>query len=445
MNTARTLLAAACLSTLLLAGCVSDEEPNTEPTPGSEEWGSAIVPGPMGPFSMFEDGLAVETPVELRGIWLDDGVLYASSRAGLTIYDVRDPGAPVELAHIQNATAPDGTEFAMVGRDVDIIHWQDRTYAALADAGAVPAELRGIHLIDVTDPTAPAYVSTADVSTHNLAVVPGTPYIYSATASGNIQTVDITDPAAPTVHIIEYPTTVGNVPVTSDGCHDISVRVDLGRAYCAGGGSMYVTGGGETFILDISDDPLDPVWVAMLDDPRIVYHHQAFASADGDYLIVDDEYVGNYPYTNIVLGASPAGNPVGGANNCVAVDTPLPGPLSSEDQFPIAAAWIWDIRDESNPVLLSHIQNDFGWDGTGTPPNVFDGNCGSHFGGLVEGQDAFVMGWYDGGTLLVDFSDPAAPVLLDRAEAVDGETWDAQYWNGHVFHGSGDLVITPLA
>lgn len=424
----RTLLVTMLLASLALAGCVDDNEPDADLSPA----GTPIVPGPTGPFTGFGPVTAAATERAGNGIWIHDGILYWTDAFDFATFDVSDPANPVQLAHMTEESV--GEPFR--ARDVDFLAMGDRNYVAVAGGGI------GIHLVDVTDPAAPVLVSTASMGVHNLAVVPGTPYVYSATASGTqVNVADFTDPANPVIHSFPVPQTMGGIPVTSNGCHDIWVREDLGRAYCAGGGSQYITGGGETFIWDISEDPLNPVWISMMDDPRIVYHHQAFTNHDGTLLIVDDEYVGLWPYTNIA-----AGNVIQpGANNCMDLNIDgLPEPIDDEDQVPFAAAWIWDISDEANPTLLSYVQNDFGWNGENLPDNPLRGNCGSHFGDLLPDQDAFVMGFYDGGTLFVDFTDPANPEVIDRLDAVGGETWDARYWNGHVFHASGDLLVTPL-
>ncbi len=183
---------------------------------------------------------------------------------------------------------------------------------------------------------------------------------------------------------------------------------------------------------------LDPTWVSFMDDPRVVYNHQAMVNDDGTILIVDDEFI---------------------APNCVAFD--LPGVPATEDpQVPTGAAWIWDISDEASPQLMGIVQNDAAARQVADmQPDLLlqDANCGSHFGDVVPGNDAFVMGWYGGGTILVDYTDPQNPVIVDAleaqgtseapvagAETPGGSTWDARVHQGYVYHASGDLLVTPL-
>lgn len=382
------------------------------------------------PFTRFGDIHTLELPRVGNGIWIEEGILVHTNGVDLHVVDARDP---TNLTLI--GTLPD----LPGARDVDVLDWNDHRYAIVAGSG------NGMHIIDITDPSNPQLVTTAPVlnaGVHNLAAVDGTPYIYVAGASGNsrrIDYVDISDPTTPTVGFFAMPATmtvngVPNMPLESDGCHDITVRVDLDRAYCAGGGGVYYGLGGETFIWDISDaagGPTNPTWIGAMDDPRIKYHHQVFPNTDGTILIINDEYVG--PFL--------PGVPIG-ANNCIDFpETPLPDNIDSG--IPLAAAWIYDISDESAPVQLSYVQNPSQGHAEGVP-NPLEGNCGAHFGDIVTGHEAFVMAWYEGGTILVDFSEPATPEVLDILPDVAGETWDAMYYDGYVYHASGDLVATEL-
>lgn len=353
----------------------------------------------------------IETEFGGNGIWIDEdeAVLFASTGGGgLVIVDISDPDDPVELAHVD-------TEEMNYARDVDLLRLPaedgaERRIAVLAGSG------EGIALVDTTDPDDPELLSKTKLPTgaHNVAVVPGTPYIYNSGGGGAIYGLDASDPEDPVIFSFPIPDQVGGTVVTSDGCHDIVVRSDLGMAYCAGGGTRYGEGGGETFLWDIRHDVTDPVWVGIIDHPLIWYHHQALPSADGDLLLINDEFI---------------------APNCFGVDQDVP--VLMEATLPLASVWIYDISDPTSPELLSRMQ---------LPDNAQDGvkvNCGSHFGDIIEDRDAASWGWYEGGALLIDFSDPTDPAILDIAPAV-GSTWDARYFNGHVYTGSGDVQVLKV-
>ncbi len=409
------ILIAGLMVLAALAGCLEGTHDGVAAPADSADAPSEI---PFdGPITGFGPTTAFPTNSSGNGIWIHEDVLYWSN-AGLFTFDVSDPNDVKFLG----AWEGEGLESAAATRDVDVLEWQGSTYAVLAGSG------QGMHVLNVDDPTYPEYVGTfplPSAGVHNLASVPGTPYIYSSGASGTTKAIDVLDitiPEAPVIHTFPIPATMNGIPVESDGCHDISVRVDLGRAYCAGGGGTYTGAGGETFIWDITEEaggPTNPTWVSMMDDPRLKYHHQAFVNLAGDILIINDEFI---------------------APNCVNQELPIV-PNQYEPKVPFAAAWIYDISDEANPQQLAFVQNPSGF-----PPNT-DGapqiNCGSHFGDLILGQEAFVMGWYQGGTLMVDFSNPSEPAIVDVAPAL-GSTWDAQYYKGHIYHSATDLLVTEI-
>lgn len=396
------------LAGISLAGCLSETpEPETEDDATSDREAMPVAWEPVTAFGAIS---SVDIPNGGgQGIWITGDTLYVTNGGDLHVYDATDRLEPVLVGSLEDVGA----------RDVDIMEWQGRTYALLAGSGL------GMHIVDVTDGANPTLVTTMvlpSAGVHNLAVVEGTPFVYSSGASGQerrIDVLDLTEPANPTVHTFPIPLTMQGRPIQSDGCHDISVRVDLGRAYCAGGGGYYTAGGGESFIWDISEDPTNPVWLGVMDDPRIAYHHQAFANESGELLIVNDEFI---------------------APNCHRAESPLPGAF--DPQVPTGAAWVWDISDETSPVLRSVVQNPAGTlDEEGNPDPTI--NCGSHFGDAIPNENKFVMGWYQGGTMLVSYEDPDNPVILDILEP-DGSTWESMVHERYVYHSSSTLQVTPF-
>lgn len=403
----RLPLLVAVVAALAVAGCVgvgddpgadaADAGPPTDDVPADPTLPAAIAG--------LETSGTVSTEGSGTGIWIDhdDDLLFSTQgTGGLTIVDVSDPEDPQVLSSFTKQYA----------RDVDVLEQDGYRYAALAASG------EGIVLMNATDPTEPEIASTTELPSgaHNLAVVPGTSIVYNSGAGDAIHGIDAADPADPEPFSFPIPETVDGHPVTSNGCHDISPRPDLGLAFCAGGGSRYMQGGGETFVWDIRDDPKDPEWVSLIDDQRIVYHHQAIANAAGDVLVINDEFVG-YPPAYV-------------GPNCLREEV---GPATV--QVPSANAWFVDISDPANPEILSHVSR--------PTPEEPRQNCGSHFGDVVGDRNKLVMGWYDGGTMLVDFEDPANPSILDIAEP-EGSTWDARYHEGHVYTGSGDVQILDI-
>jgi hypothetical protein len=187
-------------------------------------------------------------------------------------------------------------------------------------------------------------------------------------------------------------------------------RADLGWAYCAGGGETCGYGGG-TFVWNLTGDPTDPAWVGLVDDPRLMYHHQAIAGADGEVLYVGDESLG--PNCN-----RPAG-----------------------EALPTAALWAFDVWDPARPEVLGHVQAD-------REPRPSDtvgglGLCGAHLGGRLGDTGSLTWSWWSAGTVLVDATDPSSMTIRDRVGDV-GVVNDALHHAGFVYTGAEDLVVLEV-
>lgn len=400
---APVLLALFIVFSAGLAGCISDGSDWRGDGEREDPWAREIVEYPLpDPVGGFEAGPSPE-PNGTQGLWVQDGLAYLSGGTGLRIYDVADPQDPVLLAKEVEGT--EGT------RDVDVItHPNGRTYAVLGDNSD------NMTFVDVSDPTDPVMVEKVKgvVSTHNIAVVPGTAVVYNSRSlsthtpepghTGRVDMVDFSDPENPEVHVFDFPAvalTVGGVPRVVDtmACHDITFNQGLDRAYCAG-----VT---QTLVWDVSD-PLAPEILQVLDWPMTNIHHGAWDARDGDLLILGDEFVG------------------------VAAPTPM---CHDAVAYPTSALWFIDISDLATPIPVGYFQIE--WDALGASADAGEPvYCSTHFGQTVEGRDLFAVGWYTAGTALVDFSDPSAPVMVDHFRPEGGvSTWDARYWNGHLFTG----------
>jgi hypothetical protein len=344
---------------------------------------------------------------------------FVSGNGPGSIVDIADPANPVMVA-VLNASM----------RDADIIAHPDGqlTLVAASSGG-------GITLWDVTDPYQPVQLESLEVGSHNAAVVPGTPIVYNANSAGSPTAVtpdraegvtevfDLTDPSNP-VRLPDFE--------NGYGCHDITFFIDAVnekyRAYCAGIEM--------TQIWDITD-PSNPEVLTNIpvhhgmsalppaSVPITLFSHLAMVSADGNTLIVGDESGG------------------GLANACDAnVDAgvqTLAGPTGN--------LWFYDISTESdaqfksmlnpnNPATQADYQNEM--TAGATSGDVFiPAGCTAHFGRIIEDKDQMMIAFYGAGSLLVDFSDPAHPVILDQFTE-GGNTWDVWEYQGYAF--TGDLV-----
>lgn len=335
--------------------------------------------------------------------------------SGSAILDITDPSAPALLSTFEGEH-----------RGAATIAYPDGRLAAILSTGA------GIEAWNITDPRNPVLASEVkpDTGGHKVGVVPGTPIAYNANSWGGATTpfgpqgnvagmgggvteiYDFTD--------MENPELV-QVFENGYGCHHIFFWIDASqdrsRALCAGIEM--------TQIWDIAD-PRNPEVIVNVPvhhgNPAlpatsvspVVFSHFAILNEKGDMLIVGDEYMGGLPA------------------ECDGARTPV-----RDAAGPFGNLWFYDLKDEKNPKLLGFFS---------PPPHMISNpdptaGCTAHHGRLVPDPTAgerqlIVMAWYGAGVVLVDFTDPTSPRLVDQWN--DGtNTWEAWYYNGYVF--TGDL------
>lgn len=435
----RPLAAFAFLSLAALAfsGCLSDSEPlqqNASGVPAEPSFEDILPADPQG----FEyrarlrtaDGHSID-----RGAGImehGDLIVGTGLNTGWWLADVSDPENPVVLFS--------DAEHTPYSRDADVIdHGDGRLTAVLA------TQNDGIHLWDISDPTAPVFASWVDVRlSHNLAVGPGTAYIWSSTHRGPDRQNEVIDASDP-----YHPVKLGLMG--SHGCHHhifhgtpgeegslmgcaAQTRTELWDASGFDPAVGEDADFGMTLLSTVEGGSTDsPVMGSILFSrgPVFEWHHSVFFDHAANTMIVGSETNG---------GSSPGG--------CIFHD-----PVTGES-VPTGGLWFYDITDTSDPVLLS-------WLAPGIPDDALEhgalegydpeaylkgggAGCNSHFGDLIPGMDRMVIGWNLAGTLLIDFADPANPLILDQflAHRVDygsdtQATWDAREVNGYVFTGDG--------
>jgi hypothetical protein len=291
----------------------------------------------------------------------------------------------------------------------------------------------GFDVVNLTDPKNPYVV--ADVKAphggHKLGIVPGTPIVYNANSRGGDSdplfgvTGDVQSQAKGVIEIYnlsdpEHPQLVKEFH-NGYGCHHVffwnDASKDKYRAICAG--IEY------TQLID-TKDPVNPKVIVSIpvhhgnpalpatSVPPVMFSHTALLNEDGTILVVGDEFMG------------------GATAECDGVPTP-----AREVSGPLGDLWFYDVKDEKNPKLL-------GW--FSAPPKEINNpqptyGCTAHHGRLVpdpEGKrQMLVMGWYGAGVVLVDFTDPTNPRMMDQYNQ-GTNVWEAWYDNGYVF--TGDLA-----
>lgn len=369
---------------------------------------------------------------------LGDYVFGSAGNAGFFIADVSDPTMP----HIvYNATPDSETPYA---RKAEVIaHPDGRRTLVLA------TQSNGMHFWDVTDPANAIWASSLEFeANHYIAVVPGTELVFnnpSKGVGGSNALIDASDPYNPRI-LGDYGT---------HGCHGTTFQGKSGdalfRGYCAGiqrteiwdltelnisarDFGIHLLGYVDVFDNPVSGTPItnppipsNPTGVTTT--PVRSLHHFATASDDGSILIIGDEHRGG-------------GNP-----GACFVNDPVTGKST-----PLGALWFFDISDPADPQLLSWFSPPLVAPvvpnlptSPSTDPSVVNQlisgaytavpNCTAHFGQVIPGKDAIVIGWYSAGVMLIDFSDPANPTIIDQYQPEGVNTWSSRYSNGYVFTG----------
>jgi hypothetical protein len=183
-------------------------------------------------------------------------------------------------------------------------------------------------------------------------------------------------------------------------CHDISVFLELHLAAAA-----CPT---EAQLWDISDpanpktlEPVritDPPWFdSKTSSGTISYWHSATFTWDGKYVVFGDEYHAS--------------------DGCHHSGTPLAGRL-----------WIYAVANPTTPVGSFNIPRR-------QPPGQY---CTVHEFAFIPVKDRYLLvsAWYEGGTSVIDFTDPGRPVEVAYSDLPGTNAWSA-YWFDNSIYANG--------
>lgn len=338
------------------------------------------------------------TPVGAR---FRDGLMYLSSLAGLSIYDVRDPAAPEEigtlpLPHFQNEDVDLGGDILLISND--------------------SAESYGLlHIIDISDPTAPALLHTHELGTtaveaqffggpgHTASCILECSFAW-VSDSGGMRVIDLRDPTEP----VELGTFVspagGNIGIT----HDVQVDEN---------GVAWISGYGGVFGYRITDDYGDGATAAAAAGGTALtdYHAGLFFAGTGDagHSTYGDpnspEFAGLGPgatYNDFIL------------HNSLRLDDSNVVYVTEEDYNRAGCRGAGSFETWHLP-LEEEDENENGiLDPTGEPMEPIDkweteliedtaapaAVCSAHYFDLR--QNVIAQGWYEQGLRLLDVSDP---------------------------------------
>lgn len=268
-----------------------------------------------------------------------------------------------------------------------------------------PLGFEGIRIFDITNPANPQFIRAVrtNCGAHTLTLVPDTGnnrvLIYATTASNGggpycvaphnrIPIVGVPLDAPETASVIAQPSLIPGMR----GCHDVTVylAINLAAASCESEGQLW----------DITNpaapSTADPV--SRIDAAGVNYWHAAEFTWDGRYVAFNDESF-NF------------------SGGCAQPDGRI---------------WIYRVSDQA---LMSSFM---------IPRNQGSGYCSAHNGYFIPVQDRYLLvsAWYEGGTSIVDFTNPAAPVEVGFYDASVGrgpaDTWSSYWYNNAIY--ANDIV-----
>jgi hypothetical protein len=347
----------------------------------------------------------------------------AGNYDGIQIIDIADPANP---RYVATPRCPGSQNDVSVYRNLIVSSTDslrnNNTCTSSGGSGTSLDSWEGLRIWDWTDPSDPMPVATVktDCGSHTHTTIPDlanerlivyvSSYNPSATVLNclpphdKISVVEIPLGNPQAARVLSEPVLFPNGGQSStSGCHDITAypAIDLAAGACMG----------EGILLDISD-PANPAVISTMTDSNFSFWHSATFSNDGDTVVFTDELGG------------------GTAARCRATD----GGNKGADAF-------YDISDPAAPVRKGYfkIQDlDSGRYQTAAE------NCVSHNGSLVPskfGRDLMAQAWYQGGTSVIDFTNPAKPfeVAFHDLPAVGTSTshtggyWSSYWYNGRIF------------
>jgi hypothetical protein len=365
----------------------------------------------------FTDGGTYRQGTDL-GFWRDTMVAgNFDNPGGFRLIDVSKPTKPKKIG-----------QFECFGNQADVSIWRDLVVVSVDDTLASPkcgagkasqdqvltgTHWEGIRIVSIKNPAKPRQVATVftDCGSHTHTLVPDPKnnrvlvYVLSYPISGQGVTCNYTTHQK--FSIVKIPLAKpGRARVVSTpsvapaiGCHDVTVlrKAKLAAAACLTESQMW----------DISKPAKPKVIAHIPNPPEMNLAHSTAFSLDGDTIVIGDE-----------LGGALA----------------TPGCLG-QDHASLGALWFYDVSDPTAPQQRGKLvipQKE---------PSLF---CTAHNFNVIPlktDRDVLVSGWYNGGTTVIDFTDPSAPRQLAYYIPKDGGqagSWSSYWYNGYIYSNNYD-------
>ncbi|MGH2356864.1 MAG: LVIVD repeat-containing protein [Candidatus Limnocylindria bacterium] len=371
----------------------------------------------------WDDGGAYRQGTDLA-FWGTTAVLgNYDNPGGFRLVDISNPAAPAEIG-----------QFVCRGPQSDVSIWKNLVFVSVDTPMAAPqcgapsagttqvatgGAYEGIRVVSITDRANPrqiAFVDT-DCGSHTHTLVPDEAnkrlliYVLSYPLGG--QGVECNVESHRKISVVEVPLTrpeTARVLGTPDvspavGCHDVTVYMPakLAAAAC-------IT---ETQMWDIAD-PANPAVISHIANPAINIHHSTTFNWAGTTVVIGDE-----------LGGAEAS----------------PGCADGSEHLPLGALWFYDVSDPNIPVLRSSYS---------IPQQEASIFCTTHNFNTVptrSGRDVLVSAWYNGGTTVLDFTDPASiqqiGFYIGKEPAISA-TWSSYWYRGFMYANNFDEDVNSL-
>ena len=309
------------------------------------------------------------------------GLMYVSSEAGLSIYDVRTPEKPTQIGELRLPNFEN--EDIDLGRDVALISNDPSEGAGL------------LHVIDISDPTSPSRITSFPTGTadngiltgplagpqigygtgHTASCVDGCNYVYLAGTLQGIDIVDLRDPENPK-YVKNFPAEEATGGLAS---HDVQFDAD---------GNALISGAGGVAAYDVKDP----------ENPKLVYRTDESGKSRYGIEPNDGSTLNDFIHHNSMRLSN---SDIAGSSGPPGADSDVVA-ITEEDYTRPAcdgAGSFQTWRLGADGVL----RNIGRWDVELDPTR--QSLCSAHYfdvrGGLVA------QGWYEQGTRFLDVSDPA--------------------------------------
>ncbi len=363
------------------------------------------------------------TPGYAFGVAVSGDYAYvADGNSGLLVVDISDP------------TNPDSAgNFAVPGNA--------RCVAISGDYAYVTAANTGIQVVDISDPTNPTYAGSYDTPGTADGISISGDWLYVADRASGLQVLDVTDPTDPTpAGSLDTPGQAKAVAIAGDyafvadegsGLQVIDIAEQMlplrlaGELYTPGGAREVVISGNYLYVADYGaglqivdiSDPADPVLAATHDTPGTA----SDLAVSGNYAYVADD-AGGLQVVDISDPSNPdtAGSYAGGIFSDIAISGDHAYVTYDRD------FWVIDLSDPANPnkvgeYVYSEKINDV----------------------VVSGDHAYLAVKSDA-LVVLDISDPAAPVFVAQASGGGGQCLEVA--GDHVFMSvSTDFRVVDIS